>query len=189
MKKYLIICENKQSADKVNDFIAVSSLFTEGETITDPVARWGKSYIDDERVYNAVCAYIQEGGEDVKVYNLREFEFVKNNIQLRKDDEGRTQVHRLAPTVYHINIDEDHITVNGYRMKVKINREFTYKLMKTYVGTSSPEILAHFIQDESWKHSACPQTICEHVIAHGKSAPNHTEEAPASPIINNIKNH
>lgn len=168
MKKYLIICENRESADKVNDFISVNSLFTEGETITDPVARWGKSYTDDERVYNSVCAYIQEGGEDVKVYNLREFEFVKNNIELRKDDEGRTQVHRLAPTVYHINVGEDHITVNGYRMKVKYKSGYTYMLLKTYIGTSDLEELAHFIQDESWKHSACPQTICEHVIAHGK---------------------
>ena len=168
MKKYLIICENQESADKVNDSIAVSSLFTECETITEHVARWGKSYTDDERVFNAVRAYIQEGGEGVKVYNLRAFEFVKDNIELCKDDEGRTQIHRLAPTVYHINIDEDHITVNGYRMKVKIKREFTYKLMKTYVGPSAPEILAHFIQDEGWRHSACPQTICEHVIAHGK---------------------
>ena len=119
MKKYLIICENQESADKVNDFIAVNSLFAEGETITEPVARWGRSYIDDERVYNAVCAYIQDGGKGVKVYNLREFEFVKDNIELCKDDEGRTQIHRLSPTVYLINIDEDHITVNGYQMKVK----------------------------------------------------------------------
>ena len=168
MKKYLIICENQESADKVNDFIAVNSLFTECETITEPVARWGKSYTDEERVYNAVCAYIQEGGTDVKIYNIRNFDVVKDNIESYKDAEGRTHIHRLAPTVYRINIGEDHITVNGYRMKVKIKREFTYKLMKTYVGTSAPEELAHFIQDESWKHSACPQTICEHVISHGK---------------------
>ena len=168
MKKYLIICENQESADKVNDFIAVNSLFAEGETITEPVARWGRSYIDDERVYKAVCAYIKEGGTDVKIYNIRNFDVVKDNIESYKDAEGRTQIHRLAPTVYCVKVDEDSITVNGYRMKVKIKREFTYKLMKTYVGTSAPEILAHFIQDESWKHSACPQTICEHVIAHGK---------------------
>ena len=168
MKKYLIICENQESADKVNDFIAVNSLFTEGETITEPVVRWGRSYIDDERVYNAVCAYIQDGGKGVKVYNLREFEFVKDNIELCKDDEGRTQIHRLSPTVYLINIDEDHITVNGYQMKVKYKYGYTYKLLKTYIATSDPEELAYFIQDESWKHSSCPQTICEHVIAHGK---------------------
>ena len=87
---------------------------------------------------------------------------------MRKDDEGRTQIHRLAPTVYHINIGEDHITVNGYQMKVKYKSGYIYKLLKTYIGTSAPEDLAHFIQDESWKHSACPKTICEHVIAHGK---------------------
>ena len=168
MKKYLIICENQESADKVNDFIAVNSLFTEGETITEPVARWGRSYIDDERVYNAVCAYIQDGGKGVKVYNLREFEFVKDNIELCKDDEGRTQIHRLSPTVYLINIDEDHITVHGYQMKVKYKYGYTYNLLKTYIVTSAPEDLAHFIQDESCKHSSCPQTICEHVIAHGK---------------------
>ena len=168
MKKYLIICENRESADKVNDFIAVNSLFTEGETITEPVVRWGKSYTDDERVYNAVLAYIQEGGEDVKVYNLREFEFVKDNIELCKDDEGRTQVHRLAPTVYHINIDEDHITVNGYTMKVKYMSGYIYKLLKTYIGTSATEELAHFIQDEGWSRSGYPEKICKHIIAHGK---------------------
>ena len=168
MKNYLIICGNKESADKVNDFIAVNSLFTEGETITDPVARWGKSYTDDERVFNAVRAYIQEGGEGVKVYNLCEFEFIKDNIELRKNDEGRTQIHRLQPSVYRVKVNEDSITVNGYTMKLKIKHEFTYKLMKTFVGTSSPETLAHFIQDEGWKHSACPKAICEHVIAHGK---------------------
>ena len=152
----------------MNDFVAVNSLFTEGETITDPVAHWGKSYTDDERVYNAVCAYIQEGGEGVKIYNLRDFEFIQDNIELCKDDEGRTHIHRLAPTVYHINIDDDHITVNGYRMKLKIKWEFTYKLMKTYIGTSEIEHLAHFIQDEGWSHSGCPEKICQHIIAHGK---------------------
>lgn len=168
MKKYLIICENQESADKVNDFIAVSSLFTEGETITEPVARWGKSYTDDERVFNAVRAYIQESGEGVKIYNLREFDVVKDNIELYKDDEGRTQIRRFAPTVYHINIDEDHITVNGYTMKVKYKLGYTYMLLKTYIGTSDLEDLAHFIQDEGWSHSGCPEKICKHIIAHGK---------------------
>ena len=168
MKKYLIICENQETANKVNDFISVNSLFEEGETITEPVARWGKSYTDDERVYNAVCAYIQEGGEGVKVYNLRDFEFVKDNIELRKDNEGRTHIHRLSPTVYHSNIGEDHITVNGYQMKGKYKYGDTYKLFKTYIGTSDPEELAHFIQDEGWKHSGHPEKICKHIIAHGK---------------------
>lgn len=168
MKKYLIICENQESADKVNDFIAVSSLFTEGETITEPVARWGKSYTEDERVFNAVRAYIQEGVEGVKVYNLREFDVVKDNIELYKDDEGRTQIRRFAPTVYHIKIDEDHITVNGYQMKVKYKCGYTYMLLKTYIGTSDPEELAHFIQDEGWEHSGHPERICKHIIAHGK---------------------
>ena len=168
MKKYLIICENQEFADKVNDFIAVNSLFTEGETITEPVARCGKSYTDDERVFNAVRTYIQEGGDGVKVYNLRDFEFVKDNIELCKDDEGRTQIHRLSPTVYLINIDEDHITVNGYQMKVKYKYGYTYKLLKTYIGTSAPEELAHFIQDEGWSHSGHPEKICKHIIAHGK---------------------
>ena len=168
MKKYLIICENKKSADKVNDFIAVNSLFTEGETITEPVARWGKSYTDDERVFNAVCAYIQEGGTDVKIYNIRNFDVVKDNIEAYKDAEGCTQIRRLAPTVYCVKVDEDSITVNGYRMKVKIKREFTYKLMKTYIGTSDLKELAHFIQDEGWSHSGHPEKICKHIIAHGK---------------------
>ena len=168
MKKYLIICENKKSADKVNEFIAVNSLFTEGETITDPVARWGKSYTDEGRVCNAVRAYIQEGGEDVKVYNLRDFVFVKDNIEVYKDAEGRTQINRLHPSVYRVKMKEDSITVNGYMMELKIKHEFTYKLMKTFVGTSSPETLAHFLQDEGWSRSSFPDNVCKHIIAHGK---------------------
>lgn len=168
MKKYLIICGSKEAANKVNDFIAVNSLFTEGETITEPVARWGHAYTDDDRVYNAVRAYIQEGGVSVQVFDIREFEVVKNNIELYTDAEERTQIRRLPPTVFRVNIDEDSITVNGYTMKVKIKREFTYKLMKTYIGTSAPEELAYFLQNECWEHSGRPDAICEYVIAHGK---------------------
>ena len=104
----------------------------------------------------------------MKVYNLYEFEFIKDNIELCKDDEGRTQIHRLSPTVYRINIGEDHITVNGYQMKVKYVPKYIYKLLKTYIGTSDLEELAHFIQDEGWSHSGCPEKICKHIIEHGK---------------------
>ncbi len=56
MKTYLIICDSQEVADKVNDYITVSSLFTAGETITAPAVEWGYTYTDDERIYNAVCA-------------------------------------------------------------------------------------------------------------------------------------
>lgn len=168
MKNYLIICESKEAAQMVNDYIAVNSLFSEGETITEPVARFGRAYTDDERVYNAVCAYIQEGGADVNVYNLRKFDFKKDNIELYKDAEGRTQIRRFEPTVYHIEVAPDSITVNGYNMKIKIKSGYTYKLLKTYIGVSQTEDFAYFIQDESWKHSGGPAAICKHVIAHGK---------------------
>ena len=168
MKNYIIICENQETVNEVNDFIAVNSLFEKGETITDPVVRCGRSYTDDERVYNAVCRYINEGGEGVKIYNLRDFEFVKDNIELYKDAEGRTHIRRFEPTVYRINIDEGHITVNGYRMKVKYKSGYTYKLLKTCISTSNIENLAHFIQDESWHYSGHQEQICKHVIAHGK---------------------
>ena len=39
MKTYLIICDNQAVADKVNDYITVNSLFTEGETITEPAVK------------------------------------------------------------------------------------------------------------------------------------------------------
>lgn len=143
MKKYLVICKNQEIANVLNDLIAVNSLFTEG-----------KSYTDDERVYNAVCAYVQEGSEGVKVYNLRDFEFVRDNIG-------------LAPKVYRINIGEDHITVNGYRMKIKYKSGYTYELLKTYIGTSDPEELALFLQGEFWQCSGQPEKICKHIIVHG----------------------
>lgn len=168
MKKYLIICDSKEAARKVNDLISINSLFTKGETITEYVVRWGRSYTDDERVYNAVCAYIQEGGADVRFYNLRKFDFKKDNIKLYKDAEGSTQIRRFGTTVYHIEVAPDSITVNGYSMKIKIKSGHTYNLLKTYIGVSQIEDFAYFIQDERWKHSGCPAAICKHVITYGK---------------------
>lgn len=70
MKTYLIICDGLAVADKVNEYITVNSLFTAGETITAPAVEWGYNYTDDERIYNAVCAYIQGGGSILPPYRL-----------------------------------------------------------------------------------------------------------------------
>lgn len=168
MKTYLIICDSQAVADKVNDYITVSSLFTEGETITEPAVEWGYTYTDDERIYNAVRAYIQEGGTGATACNLRKFQYEKENFELYKDEGGRTQIRRFPPTIYNIEISDECITVNGYSLKIKKQYDYTYQLRKTFVGTSDAHALAYFIQNVCWCHSGRPEQICEHVIAHGK---------------------
>lgn len=168
MKTYLIICDGQAVADKVNEYITVSSLFTAGETITAPAVEWGYTYTDDERIYNAVCAYIQEGGTGATACNLRKFKYEKENFELYKDEGGRTQIRRFPPTIYSIEITDESITVNGSRMKIKKEYDYTYKLRKTFVGTSDAQALAYFIQNVCWCHSGRPEQICEHVIAYGK---------------------
>lgn len=142
MKKYLIICENQESADKVNDFIAVNSLFTEGETITEQVVRWGRSYIDDERVYNAVRAYIREGGEDVWVYNLREF-YVRN---------------------FHVEINDYEIIVDGHSMTLEDLRSTHFRLRSLFHSGNYLQALSLHLQ----RNDAYAMKLCNHIVTYKK---------------------
>ena len=74
MKKYVISIKTENAVKSVNDYIIINSLFTVGETITDPGLKIGENYTDDERIYQAVCAFINEGGKDTEALNLCAFD-------------------------------------------------------------------------------------------------------------------
>lgn len=168
MKHYLIICDDKETAEKVNEYVTINSLFAPGETITETSVRWGKTYTDDERICSAALTYIQEGCTGVTVYNLRVFDVVQDNLELYKDEEGHTQINHLKPTVYHVEVSEDFIMVNGFRLKIKEKTSYTVMLRKTFVGAASAEALSFFLQDQGWKHSGWHEKICKHIIENGK---------------------
>lgn len=144
MKTYLIICDGQAVADKVNDYITVSSLFTEGETITEPAVEWGYTYTDDERIYNAVRAYIQAGGAGVRAYNLQKFK-IQN---------------------FCIEIDDNKLTVGGYTVTFAELKLQHFRLPRFFgTGTYAQTLAVHL---NACKVSSFPARLCEHVIAHGK---------------------
>lgn len=144
MKTYLIICDGQAVADKVNDYITVSSLFTAGETITEPAVKWGRTYTNDERIYNAVCAYIQEGGTGARTFNLRKFK-IQN---------------------FCVEIDGGKLSVDGYIMTFAELKYTHLRLPRMFQsGTYAQTLAVHLNAD---KVSSFPARLCEHVIAHGK---------------------
>ena len=74
MKKYVVSIKTENAVKAVNDYITIDSLFAVGETITDPVLKLGENDIDDEQIYKAVCAFINEGGKDTEAFNLCAFD-------------------------------------------------------------------------------------------------------------------
>lgn len=81
-------------------------LFAVGETITAPGLKIGENYIDDERVYKAVCAFINEGGKDTEAFNLCAFDAKFPRYVYKKDENGKTQIERFAPAVYHVTVND-----------------------------------------------------------------------------------
>lgn len=148
MKTYLIICDGQAVADKVNEYITVNSLFTAGETITAPAVEWGYTYTDDERIYNAVRAYIQEGGTGATACNLRKFKYEKENFELYQDEGGRTQIRRFPPTIYSIEITDErfpHEDQKGIRLHIQAAQNVRWHLRRAGPCLLYPErLLAPF---------------------------------------------
>ena len=111
MKKYVVSIKTENAVQAVNDYVIVNSLFTVGETITDPVLKIGENYTDDERIYQAVCAFINEGGKDTEAFSLCAFDAKFPRYRVYKDENGNTQIERFAPVVYHVLVNDKEITV------------------------------------------------------------------------------
>ena len=169
MKKYVISIKTENAVKAVNDYIIINSLFTVGETITAPGLKIGENYIDNERIYKAVCAFISEGGKDTEAFNLCAFDAKFPRYRVYKDEDGKTQIERFAPAVYHVIINNDEITVNGYTFKLKIKYSaYCGSVRKRFIYVSTPERLAFILQEDFWRARA--EAICKHVMQYGKQS-------------------
>ena len=171
MKKYVVSIKTENAVQAVNDYIIVNSLFAVGETITAPGLKIGENYIDDERTYKAVCAFINEGGKDTEAFNLCAFDAKFPRYRVYKDENGKTQIERFAPAVYHVMVNDKEITVNGYTFKLKIKYSlsaFCGSVRKTFIYVSTPERLAVILQENFCRDRA--EAICKHVMQYGKQS-------------------
>lgn len=171
MKKYVVSIKTENAVQAVNDYIIVNSLFAVGETITAPGLKIGENYIDDERIYKAVCAFINEGGKDTEAFNLCAFDAKFPRYRVYKDENGKTQIERFAPAVYHVTVNDKEITVNGYTFKLKIKYSLSAywgSVHKTFIYVSTPERLAVILQENFWRDRA--EAICKHVMQYGKQS-------------------
>ena len=171
MKKYVISIKTENAVKAVNDYIIINSLFTVGETITAPGLKIGENYIDNERIYKAVCAFISEGGKDTEAFNLCAFDAKFPRYRVYKDEDGKTQIERFSPAVYHVSVNDNEITVNGYTLKLKIKYSLSAccgSVRKTFIYVSTPERLAFILQEDFWRARA--EAICKHVMQYGKQS-------------------
>lgn len=171
MKKYVVSIKTENAVQAVNDYIIVNSLFAVGETITAPGLKIGENYIDDERIYKAVCAFINEDGKDTEAFNLCAFDAKFPRYRVYKDENGKTQIERFAPAVYHVMVNDKEITVNGYTFKLKIKYSLSAyfgSVRKTFIYVSTPERLAVILQENFWRDRA--EAICKHVMQYGKQS-------------------
>lgn len=169
MKKYVVSIKTDNAVKAVNDYIAINSLFSVGETITEPILKIGENYIDDERIYKAVCAFVNEGGKGTEAFNLCAFDTEFSRYRVYKDENGKTQIEYFAPAVYHVVINDKEITVNGYTFKLKIKYSLSAyfcSVRKTFMYVSTPERLAFILQENFWRERS--EAICKHVMQYGK---------------------
>ena len=171
MKKYVVSIKTENAVKAVNDYIIINSLFTVGETIIDPGLKIGENYTDDERIYKAVCSFINEGGKDTEAFCLCAFDANFPRYRVYKDENGNTQIERFAPVVYHVLVNDNEITVNGYTFKLKIKYSFDAyfcSVRKTFMYVSATERLAFLLQKDFWRDRA--EAICKHVMQYGKKS-------------------
>lgn len=169
MKKYVVSIKTKNAVKAVNNYITIDSLFAVGETITDPVLKLGENYIDDEQIYKAVCAFINEGGKDTEAFNLCAFDAKFPRYRVYEDENGKTQIERFVSAVYHVSMNDKEITVNGYTLKLKIQHSLDayFGSVRKIIYVSEPERLAFILQEDFWRDRA--EAICKHVMQYGKN--------------------
>lgn len=78
----------------------------------------------------------------------------------------RTIYKKLPSTFFHVEISDEEISVNGYKMKLVHDWEFDYKLQRTQIKTSGRESLERVFKLD---YASCfREAICEHVVKYGK---------------------
>lgn len=78
----------------------------------------------------------------------------------------RTIYKKLPSTFFNVEISDKDISVNGHKMKIVYDREFSFKLQKTQIKTSGRECFENIFKADyanCWR-----EAICEHVVKNGK---------------------
>lgn len=148
MKKYLIVVRDKNVLKELNDKIAVDSLFTPGETITESNLKVGSNYTNDIRIYNSAKDFDNNEIKKVIAYDLSEFSVFGAKVVITDND----------------------ITVNGFKMSLKYKYGYTIKAYKSYIGTYDVSRLSATLQDDMWQINA--KNLITHVQKYGKKVTN-----------------
>lgn len=160
MDKYIIIVSTSDNEviQELNDYVCVSSLFGEGESITGCTLHPGFNRVKDMRIVNAAARYA-ETNEDVEVFNLTNFVFEETEVDM--------ETRKRLPSVYHnVHIEDGSITVDGFTMPIRYKSGFTYRLLKSCVQTDDVEHFARFMQETVFYCNA--KNIIKHVMQYGK---------------------
>ena len=148
MKRYAIIIKDPKKVKVLNDKIATDSLFSHGETITCKPLLVGENYTDDVRIYNSAMdisdTWYPELLGYVKAIDLSAFEYLGAKVE----------------------ITDDSITVDGYKMPLRFKSGYICKVNKTFIGTNDNSRFGTFLLDSNWIHEA--KGIFEHIRHYGK---------------------
>lgn len=84
------------------------------------------------------------------------------------DENGQKQNTRTTIT-YEISYTDTHIIVNGHKMKVKKDYEYTYKVQKTQIrAIDGAEGLFNFLTEPIEFMCSIKKSLCDYIVAHGK---------------------
>ena len=78
----------------------------------------------------------------------------------------RTIYKKLPSTFFNVEISDKEISVNGRKMKLVYDGEFSFKLQKTQIKTSGRGCFENIFEADygnCWR-----EAICEHVVKNGK---------------------
>lgn len=148
MRQYYIKVEDKKLLSELNNTIIEDSLFTIGESFAKDQLLIGHNFTDEERVFKSVLKYQVEK----QLFYYPNFEVC-----------DITHFFRLGAK---IELSEDSIIVDGFKMKIKPKRGYTYALRKTFVGSQDVEQLAKILVQDFWRANA--EVIIDHVRTYGK---------------------
>ena len=148
MRQYYIKVEDKKLLAELNNAIIEDSLFTLGESFAKDQLLIGDNFTDEDRVFKSVLKYQVEK----QLFDEPNFEVC-----------DITHFFRLGAK---IELSEDSIIVDGFKMKIKPKYGYTYALRKTFVGSQDVEQLAEILVQDFWRVNA--KAIINHVRTYGK---------------------
>ena len=148
MRQYYIKVEDKKLLAELNNAIIEDSLFTLGESFAKDQLLIGDNFTDEERVFKSVLKYQVEK----QLFDYPNFEVC-----------DITNFFRLGAK---IELGEDAIIVDGFKMKIKPKYGYAYALRKTFIGSQDVKQLVKILVQDFWRANA--EVIISHVRTYGK---------------------